>query len=270
MCDLLGLSFNNPINARISLDVFQRRGKENPDGWGVAYYHENSLQIVKEPEPATNSTLFDFVENSTNSKTFLCHVRRTTMGIRSYLNTHPFYRKVQIDDVRREWVFAHNGTLKTKDKLQLRTFVPLGETDSEQAFCYILDWIQANRISTWDNRWFSSLQDLLHDINDRINTFNCLLSDGVRLFCYSDENRHNDGLRFIKRSSPFGTTELIRNEERLGSVKIRISDNREIPQTNGYLIVTEELTTEDWVEFANGELIVFDNGQIIYPSHRKS
>ena len=48
MCDLLGLSFNVPITAKISLDIFQQRGQVNPDGWGLAFYKDDRLQIIKE------------------------------------------------------------------------------------------------------------------------------------------------------------------------------------------------------------------------------
>jgi len=52
MCDLLGMSFRTPINARISLDIFQLRGEVNPDGWGLAYYRDEHLQIIKEAKAA--------------------------------------------------------------------------------------------------------------------------------------------------------------------------------------------------------------------------
>ena len=268
MCDLLGMSFDVPINARISLDVFQRQGKENPDGWGVVYYQKSHLRLVKEPSPATNSTLFDFIERSTISKTYLCHVRRTTMGIRSYMNTHPFYRKLYVGSQRQEWAFAHNGTLETNEKINPRLYTPLGETDSERAFCYILEWIEENGIIAWDNNSFSSLNALLREINNKTNTFNCLLTDGNRLFCYSDENQYNDGLRYIKQESPFEKTDLIREDERLGSVEIRETSEENSSKTSGYIIVTEKLTDVDWIEFRAGELIVFNNGQIVFPSYR--
>lgn len=264
MCDLLGLSFNQPINARITLDVFQRQSQENPDGWGVAYYQNELLHIVKEPLPATSSQLFDFIENSTRSSTYLCHVRRTTMGIRSYLNTHPFYRKIRIGDIRQEWAFAHNGTLETIEKLKLRRYTPLGETDSEHAFCYILDWIEDNNIHTWNSKLISAFNKLLCEINDEVNTFNCLISDGVHLFCYSDENKHNGGLRFVQKELPFKKTDLITKEEHLGSIEIYDANKDKSIQTSGYIVVTEELKNESWIEIESGKLVVVKDGIMIY------
>jgi glutamine amidotransferase len=262
------MSFNIP--ATISLDVFQTHGKENPDGWGVGYYNDHGLQIIKEPVPATDSTLYDFVESHMKSKMFLSHVRRTTMGIRSYLNTHPFYRNTKFDGVRQEWVFAHNGTLETVEKLELKSYQPLGETDSEHAFCYVLDAISERKIESWQQDDFVFLNDMLREINDKSNTFNCMFSDGTHLFCYSDENRHNDGLRFVKRDHPFGLFDLVRRERKLGLVEIKSVNVEDVtdPDATGYLIVTEELTDEDWIDFDVGELVVFRNGEIIYPTSR--
>ena len=75
MCDLLGLSFNVPIIAKISLNIFQQRGEANPDGWGLAFYQNDRLQVIKEAHSAINSNLYDFMEKYTQSKTIISHVR---------------------------------------------------------------------------------------------------------------------------------------------------------------------------------------------------
>jgi glutamine amidotransferase len=266
MCDLLGLSFNTPVSAKISLDVFQQRGKINPDGWGLAFYNKSRVQVIKETEPAIDSKLFDFIEQYPESQIFITHVRRSTRGVRSYLNTHPFYRLVASDSSKREYTFAHNGTLAHQERLKLRKFSPIGETDSEHAFCFILDSISNRKIDEWTNDDFQYLEKLLRETNNGQNTLNCLLSDGEYLFCYSDENDHNNGLRFTKQTQPFGRVELVGSDEVLGSIDIQ-SDSTITPQT-GYIISTRILTKELWTEFENGELIVFKEGAIVYPAER--
>ena len=270
MCDLLGMSFSTPINARISLDIFQLRGEVNPDGWGLAYYRDEYLQVIKEAKAAIESTLFDFIENYPQSKTFISHVRRSTRGVPSYLNTHPFYRRVVTASAKDEYAFAHNGTLTDLSNLHLGHFKPLGETDSEHVFCYILDVIKKREITKWDPTDFEFLEKLLRDINSSVNTFNCIFSDGTYLFCYSDENRHNDGLRFFRHDQTTGHVEMVADDFKLGSIEIEsanIGGLDEIDQT-GYVIVTRALTDDAWVEFSPGELIVFKDGEIIYPSSR--
>ncbi|TFH04105.1 MAG: hypothetical protein E4H14_15445 [Candidatus Thorarchaeota archaeon] len=267
MCDLLGLSFNVPITAKISLDVFQQRGQANPDGWGLAFYKKDRLQIIKEADSAVNSNLFDFMEKYTRSKTIISHVRRSTRGVPSYLNTHPFYRHMRTGTIDREFAFAHNGTLTQLEKLRFKKYQPLGDTDSEQAFCYLLDILSEREAITWAESDFKVIKETLRDINDGKNTLNCIFSDGSFLFCYSDENDHNNGLRFTKQYAPFGSIELVARDERLGSVELR----SEIPSAldqSGYLISTRILTSGEWTEFTEGELIVFKDGHIVYPQSR--
>lgn len=266
MCDLLGLSFNTPVTAKISLDVFQQRGEMNPDGWGVAFYHDNRIQVIKEAEPAVDSRLFDFIEQYPQSQTFITHVRRSTRGARSYLNTHPFYRLLTSGFSKREYAFAHNGTLLQEEKLTLKLFSPIGETDSEHAFCFILDAISDRRIEEWKIDDFQFIEELLRKINDGQNTLNCIFSDGEHLFCYSDTNDYNNGLRFVRQTHPFGRVELTSQDERLGRIDIQ-SDSKEQSQI-GYIISTKILTKELWTEFEGGELIVFKQGEIVYPGKR--
>lgn len=266
MCDLLGLSFSNPVAAKISLNVFQKHSEINPDGWGIAFYRGDQIQVIKEAEPAVDSRLFDFIEQYPQSQTFITHVRRSTRGVRSYLNTHPFYRLISSGSRKREYAFAHNGTLLQQEQLKLKQFSPLGETDSEHAFCFILDAISNRVIDEWTNDDFQFIEGLLRDINSEQNTMNCMFSDGEYLFCYSDENDHNNGLRFVRQSHPFGRVELDSPDEKLGRIDIR-SDSTRTNQT-GYIISTRILTKALWTEFDGGELIVFRHGEIVYPTKR--
>ncbi len=270
MCDLLGMTFSSPINAGISLDIFQLRGEVNPDGWGLAYYSDVYLQIIKEAKSAVDSKLFDFIERYPQSDTFISHVRRSTRGIPSYLNTHPFYRRVYVGDQPKEYAFAHNGTLTELVGLELQQFTPLGETDSEHAFCYLLNAITERQITDWSDSDFEFLQSLLQRINGPTNTINCILSEGEYLFCYSDENRHNDGLRFLKHEQSASPIEMVVDDFKLGSIDItsvNVGGVDEIAQC-GYIIVTRVLTDDSWVEFEPGELIVFKEGEIVYPETR--
>ncbi len=267
MCDLLGLSFNIPITAKISLDIFQKRGAENPDGWGLAFYYNNRLQIIKEAQSAVDSGLYDFMERYTQSQMIISHVRRSTRGVASYLNTHPFYRRLSQGSKKREFSFAHNGTLTQLDRLNFEDFTPLGETDSEQAFCHILDALSKRSNTEWHESDFEFIENNLRELNDGKNTLNAIFSDGVHLFCYSDENDHNNGLRFAKQRAPFGTVKLVSHDNRLGSVDLS-SDPTETPNQSGYIISTRILTEGNWTEFYEGELIVFREGEIIYPKSR--
>jgi glutamine phosphoribosylpyrophosphate amidotransferase len=60
----------------------------------------------------------------------LGHTRWPSQGDVSKANTHPF----QIG----QWVCAHNGTIRNSaELLESALYVPFGETDSEEAMCYL-------------------------------------------------------------------------------------------------------------------------------------
>lgn len=272
MCDLLGLNFSHPINTKISLDLFQLRGKENPDGWGVAYYRENKLHVIKEPMPSIKSSLFDFVEDYPRTCTLVSHVRRSTRGGKRYANTHPFYRELSIGSHVQEYTFAHNGTLQDVSSLTSDFYKPVGETDSERAFCYLLDTIRQRSIESWSSREFGLIESLLQDMNTPDNTLNCLFSNGNMLFCYSDENDHNAGLRFLSLSKTSRSFELRDEDKQYGEVKVGTSlvDGIEQPNIQGVLVSTRRLGNHDWTEFRGGEMIVFKNGKMVYPLDKKN
>ncbi len=266
MCDLLGMSFRLPVSAKVSLDLFQKRGSDNPDGWGMAYYTGNLLQVVKEAGTASGSVLFDFMERYHLSHITITHVRKSTRGGRSYLNTHPFYRSLMHGSIRREYSFAHNGTLTRLDGLSQEGMVPLGETDSERAFCHLLGAIHRRGISEWNVDEFRFVAGILAEMNEGENTLNCIFSDGERLFCYSDREDHNSGLRFTRQSTPYQSVALVSPKEQLGRIDIH-TDPADVSQ-NGYIVSTRKLMSKDWSEFDRGELIVFERGEIVYPQER--
>lgn len=270
MCDLLGLTFSTPITAKISLNIFQEQGAANPDGWGLAFYNDGRLQIIKEARSAIESELYDFMEQYIHSQTIISHVRRSTRGVPSYLNTHPFYRRMILNGIEQEYAFAHNGTLSDISHLSFGPYAPLGETDSERAFCHILNVLYSQGNIRWTVDDFNLLETTLRRINDHKNTLNCLFSDGKHLFCYSDENDHNNGLRYVKQEYPFGKIELIGTDEKIGSIDITSYKNNTPPGTSlsGYIISTKMLTKERWIEFDGGELIVFKEGKIVHPRKR--
>src|SRR5205085_2616262 len=65
----------------------------------------------------------------------IAHVRRRTRGKVSLANTHPFVRELW----GRTFTFAHNGTVKCVRRRPLERFKPIGNTDSEYAFCVMLE-----------------------------------------------------------------------------------------------------------------------------------
>lgn len=256
MCELLGMSFNQPVSPNLSFRGFRHRGESNPHGWGIAYYPDESVQVIKEPIKADKSSLSEFIKNypKIKSKILIAHVRYTSGTSVTYKNTHPFHRELN----GREFVFAHNGTLHNYRGLETGRFKPVGETDSEYAFCHILNSIENEQINSWTNRSFEWLHDKIKEINNYGN-FNCLFSDGEYLFCYYDKNGYN-GLCFVHRKAPYSQVQLLDED-----FEVNLAEEKNPSQT-GFIIATMRLTDERWENFHSGELIVFRNGDIIFSS----
>ena len=68
------------------------------------------------------------------SDNVIAHIRKATQGRIALENTHPFMRELW----GRYWVFAHNGDLKGFAPRLHGAFRPVGTTDSERAFCWLM------------------------------------------------------------------------------------------------------------------------------------
>jgi glutamine amidotransferase len=126
MCELLGMECNVPTDIVFSFTGLRRRGggtAHHKDGWGLALYEGKRARVFLDPEPAAKSPLAAFVA-AHPIKTLLAigHIRKKTRGPRSLSNTHPFTRELW----GRDWVFAHNGTVKEAESLKLGRYAPLG------------------------------------------------------------------------------------------------------------------------------------------------
>jgi len=66
MCELFALSSRLPTTVRFSLERFARHGGlEGPHkgGWGIAYYVDGDVRLVKEPSPAADSACVRFMQD---------------------------------------------------------------------------------------------------------------------------------------------------------------------------------------------------------------
>src|SRR5438105_4098107 len=124
MCELMALCFARPISADFSIREFARRSEENADGWGLAWYPDRSLALVKEPVKWRESAHTGFLESypALRSQIYIAHVRYKTTGAEpTHADTHPFARELG----GREYCFAHNGTIEGYQELPLGRYRPV-------------------------------------------------------------------------------------------------------------------------------------------------
>lgn len=257
MCELMSICSNMEINPEFSFKELKIRGGEkkgHKDGWGIGFYKNNKAEIIKDSSPAYNNPKAKEIEEGKiklNSKIFISHIRYSTSGNPSYENTHPFTRKL----FDKEWIFAHNGTLGNfgmKNGIfneKLVNFKPEGQTDSEYAFCFLLDRIKEKCNEN------STLEGLIKIIEDTANyiksygRFNFLLSDSVYLYCFG-----YDSLYFVKRKSGNFPVTLKDSD-----YSVNVSDMKKDGE-KAIIVATKPLTKEENWKKING-LIVFKDGE---------
>lgn len=196
MCELLGMSAWHATDVNHSLALLRPRGGQigpHADGWGVAFYEGRAARVFKEPVPAAHSRCLAFIaEYDYRSTIIIGHIRKANppeFG-RTSANTHPFTRELG----GRSWTFAHNGKLpgvKEAKRFALRRFRPIGDTDSEHAFCFLLDGIaSATEGGSLNAAELVAVLDEPVAALGALGEFNVLLSDGEHLVAYVNTKLH--------------------------------------------------------------------------------
>jgi len=146
MCELFALSSYLPTTVDISLEAFSRHGGltgPHKDGWGTAYYEGPDVRLIRDTTAAAGSDWVRFLEDHPLRSTIvISHIRLKTVGQTLLSDTQPSVRELG----GRMHVFAHNGHLEgiwQYPDLQPGMHRPIGNTDSEYAFCALLARLEA-------------------------------------------------------------------------------------------------------------------------------
>jgi glutamine amidotransferase len=252
MCELLGMSANVPTDLRFSLIGLTRRGGEtgpHGDGWGVAFHPGGrDCQVFREAAAGARSALAGFLsEHPVPARIAVAHVRRANRGRLGVENTHPFVRELW----GRSWSFAHNGQLKGVKRLRLGLYRPVGTTDSEHAFCWLLGRLRAHwSRSPAEATLVRALTELCCEL-EALGRFNVLLGDGTRLFAWCSTQ-----LVMLTRRAPFGRATL-------ADADLTVDFARETgPKDVVTIVATRPLTTdESWTALPPSSLTVLREGE---------
>lgn len=250
MCQLLGMNTNTPTDVTFSFKGFARRGgrtADHSDGWGIAFFEDRGVRHFVDHLPAADSPIAELIQNyPITSRNVVAHIRKATQGAVSLQNCHPFVRELW----GRYWVFAHNGDLKAFRPRLHYHFQPVGSTDSEHVFCWIMQELAKSHATVPSiDELTLTIKDLTRHIAPQ-GTFNCLLSNGEALWAHATTHLH-----YVERRHPF-------TEAQLSDEDVRIDFAKETqPSDRVAVVVTAPLTTnEDWTAFHPGELAVFVDG----------
>jgi glutamine amidotransferase len=230
-----------------------RGGARGPhaDGWGLALYEGRSVRTFLEPAAAANSALAGYVRmNPIKTLLAIAHVRKRTRGPVNLANTHPFVRELW----GRHFTFAHNGTVRgVRNRFELGRFRPIGSTDSEYAFCALMNRLERTFPKGYPEP--SLLARAVARAGREIGahgTFNFLLADGTQLFA-----RCATKLCYIIRKAPFAKATLADDDIEVDFATVTT------PRDRVAVIATAPLTRdEEWTLGQPGEMWVFRKGRL--------
>jgi glutamine amidotransferase len=256
MCELLGMSASVPTDICFSFAGLTRRGGQtgpHSDGWGIAFYDGKGCRTFHDPAASAQSPIADFLRgHSIKGEIVISHIRRANRGRVALENTHPFLREMW----GHNWVFAHNGQLRGIKNLPLGTYRPIGTTDSEYAFCWLLGRLRER----WDkppaDRALKTAIARLTAELGALGVFNMLLSDSRSLYCFRSTN-----LVWLTRRAPFRPATLVDEDLTVDFAK------HTSPTDIVTIVATRPLTSdENWSPLPKSELVVFRDGELKSPN----
>ena len=250
MCQLFGMNCNTPTDATFSFSGFTQRGgrtDHHADGWGIAFFEGCGARLFIDSSAACDSPLAQLIRSTPiKSKNVISHIRKATVGEVALENCHPFMREMW----GRYWVFAHNGDLKDYAPPLHGRYTPVGSTDSEWAFCWLMQQLgHAYEGLPSLDEITRTLRELVAEIAQH-GTFNMLLSNGQALWAHGSTK-----LCYVVRQHPFTTARLADED-----LSINFAEHTTVHDRVAVVATTPLTSNEQWTHFEPGELKVFVDG----------
>ena len=243
-----------PTDVTFSFTGFAARGgatDHHADGWGIAFFEDKACRLFIDNEASARSPIAEMVKHyPIKSRNTIAHIRKATQGNCALENSHPFQRELW----GRHWIFAHNGDLEGFDPVLSGVYQPVGTTDSERAFCLLLQGLRNAFPGAQPplDELFAALESLTSEVT-QFGVFNFLMSNGQALFAHCSTHLH-----YLVRRWPFSTAHLVDADVSIDFAKYTTPEDRVA------VIATAPLTdNEVWTRFAPGDLLMFQHGDVV-------
>lgn len=269
MSELVALSFDANATPSVSFErpdgADTAAGSRVPTaifGWGVGWYpaSERGAAVVKDPTSSGQSDEGGSIGDWHRflSTTFVFHLRGHRRP-RKQQDAQPFVRSYG----GHQWIFAHDGDLAADWATRCPlpddpSFDPLGRTDSEHAFCWLLARMHQQRLRSIAEVPPEELRSWLNELNAG-GQLNLLISDGENLIAYHDST--GQGALYVTRRVPPHHSDELRSD----AVRIRTDAAEDLNRTL-LAISSVPLTDEAWRPMSPGELLVVRQGAIVFSS----
>lgn len=264
MCELFALSATEPVDIKLSLGELARHGGEtdiHADGWGVALLEGRDVRLIREPLAAASSPWVRCLQDhAIQSDTVIAHIRHATRGAIVLANTQPFVRELG----GRMHVFAHNdhfGDEMLTEDVRGQRFQPVGETDSEAAFCLLIERFSAStdpETGDVSDCALATFAAFAHEMRDHGPANIFYASDG-RLLVHADRRTQRPGV-----IEPPGLWILQRQcgpdfHSAFAGAGVSVEGRARA----ALLIASVPLTSEPWQPLDRGTVLELRNGRIV-------
>lgn len=265
MCQLFAMTSKRVADISFSFAGFRRRGgltDDHTDGFGVAYFEPTGLRLYCDDRAAMDSPIADLVSSTKiKATTTIAHLRKSDDSL--LCNAHPFTREIWGES----WVFSHNGKMTIQEASEhdaikqgvSRYYCPVGDTDSEFAFCYLLNQLKERFEHKPDDETLFKFLTKQCRFLANYGLFNCLLSNGEWLLSYATTL-----LFYVTRRAPFGLATLIDAEVDTDNLTIDFAQVNNSDDVITIIATTPLTSDEDWQQLAINECVIFAEGEIVY------
>lgn len=262
MHSLIALSADGLCTPHLDVHPVEDSNVQTSFGWGIGWYPGSNTAAILHREPHTARPYVSSEEIPQaaffRSKSFLVKILGGSEGY-THPDTQPFSKTFGGS----EWLFAHSGELDKHGLRELfvsdsKFLLPLGRTDSELAFCYLLNQLDQAGVTSLQDldpvivaSWFACLDDL--------GCADIILTDGKRMVCY--HGKHSDQDMVMARFGPPGVDgELVSQRATLA-----FRDPRDTHRTK-MVITTETFGSGSWERIDPTQLLMLSNGAVVWKS----
>ena len=261
--DIIAFNFDRLASPSISITLPKYQESQSLSrGWGLGWYPDDkqSAMVTKDTSSYDTQILMGAIIEWANfrSTSFFCKILSAKEGY-SHAETQPFSRSF----AGRDWMFTHNGYLDKRELEKLhadksRFLEPLGQTDSELAFCNLL----ANVAESGARNLSDILPEVLHAWFlrfDVLGSSDMYFTDGSSMVFFQGSQSPKQ-LRYSRIQPP-------KNQDLYTSdvAKIKFNDPRDSYRT-AFVMSSAPFSNGNWTLMQPRQMLIVRQGLIVWDS----
>ncbi|QPJ64146.1 MAG: transglutaminase [Candidatus Nitrohelix vancouverensis] len=260
--EILALNFDCMGSPSITLKDGDHSKAMKIPGWGFGWYPNDDYgaSIVKDAMAKDSQTLLNALQDGARfrSTNFMCKIKGAGKQYTQH-DTQPFRRSFGGYD----WLFLHNGQLDYEALSEMYSdpsglLEPVGKTDSELAFCFLLGQFMAASSKGLADINGAILLAWLERL-DALGSADFVISDGRSMAIYHGKNSKRD--LFYHRALPSEKLPLFESE----LVSLNLEDPRDSLRTV-FMVTSFQFEDSEFQAMEPGRLLIVRRGAIYWDS----